>query len=308
LKNQSLMYSIEQEYGFDLEKEIYFPENHHLVFCYDRMKDDKVIRILSGNPKTLYFPEKAEFDFDEIAEHIESDNPIAEIEGKNTFLEDLTMKIRFVKQDTNLYIPMKGPNSVFWVLVGFDVLKNDKKELVVGRISRMYQGVPEAVIYYQKTYQDPLTRLFTRETLKNHIEHATYYDGAYGLYFDIDNFKKINDSYGHAEGDQFLKLFAQALISNYEKDVIYYRLGGDEFFVYVINHSEQTVIERAKNLIHLIEHLSIKAEAVGISVSIGIIPIKASDKDYQKLLDVGDRAMYLSKNRGKGQVTLLKDV
>lgn len=308
MKNQSLLYGIEQEYGFDLEKMVYFPDNHHIVFCFDRRKNDKIVRILSGNPQLLFFPDKMEFAFSEIIEHIETNNPIAEIEGKNTFIEDLKTKIRLVKQDTNLYLPLKGPDSIFWILIGFDVLVRDDLELVVGRISRMYHGTPDAVVYYQKTYQDPLTRLFTRETLKNHIEHASYYEGSYGLYFDIDNFKKINDSYGHAEGDLFLKLLANSFISVFEKDVIYYRLGGDEFFVYVINHTETMVIDRAKKLIQLVEHLSLKGEAVGVSVSVGIIRITSQDKDYQKLLDMGDKAMYLSKNRGKGQVTLLKDV
>ncbi|MFA6378102.1 MAG: diguanylate cyclase, partial [Acholeplasmataceae bacterium] len=72
--------------------------------------------------------------------------------------------------------------------------------------------------------------------------------------------------------------------------------------------TEQMVVNRAKDLIHLIETLSKKGEAVGVSVSIGIVPIKETDKDYQVLLDAGDKAMYRSKNRGKGQVTLLKDV
>ncbi|MDD3123615.1 MAG: GGDEF domain-containing protein [Candidatus Izemoplasmatales bacterium] len=308
MKNHSKFYSIEKEYGIDLESEIYFPENHHIVFCYERKKENKVITILSGNPASLGFEPKFEYLFEEIAEHIETTNAIAEIEGKGSFLEDLVAKLSIVKQDTNLYIPLKGHETTVWILVGFDVITKNDYELVVGRISKMYPATPEAIIYYQKTYQDPLTRLFTRETLKNHIEHAQFYEGAYGLYFDIDNFKKINDFYGHHEGDVFLQQIANALIDNYEKDVIYYRLGGDEFFVYVINHTEQMVVNRAKNLIHLIETLSKKGEAVGVSVSIGIVPIKETDKDYQVLLDAGDKAMYRSKNRGKGQVTLLKDV
>ena len=308
MKNVEKFKSIEDEYGIDLLKEVYFPENHHLVFCFDRTKNDRIMHLLSGDPTKLGFENKTSFLFDELAKHIEKHNAISEIEGKESFLEDLAYKISVVKQDTNLYIPINFKDKTVWVLVGFDVIQKADKELIIGRISRMYPATPEAVIYYQKTYQDPLTRLFTRETLKNHIEHASYYEGAYGLYFDIDNFKRINDSYGHYEGDLFLKTFANRLIDNYEKDVIYYRLGGDEFFVYVINHTEQMVIDRAKKLIDLMEHLSKKGEAVGISVSIGIIPIKSIDKDYQLLLDAGDKAMYLSKNRGKGQVTLLKDV
>ena len=131
---------------------------------------------------------------------------------------------------------------------------------------------------------------------------------SYGLYIDIDGFKKINDIYGHDRGDQFLIDIANHFINNWEHNVIYYRLGGDEFFIYVYDHTEREVIIRANQIIKDVETLNPKLRDLKISASVGIVPINDITRQYHVLLNLGDHTMYSSKNKGKGYVTLYNGI
>lgn len=308
--NQNFTKKIMEEYNVDVLNDVFLAFNHHVTFCFDWQNKSKKLYILTGDLSLLGLPKKDIFTFGGLRKYIECDNALAEVEGKETFLKDLVYKLSNIVQDTQLYIPLKSETGILWLLVGFEVLtkKYNKNQLIIGKVHKTFKETPAEITYYKLTYQDPLTRLFTRETLKVHIEHATYLNGAYGLYFDLDNFKKINDVYGHQMGDNFLIAVADYFISKWERDVIYYRLGGDEFFVYVINHTEDQVMSRASSIIYNIENLILEGKEVRISASVGIVPIHKENCQYMKLLDLGDKAMYLSKAKGKGLVTLLKDV
>jgi len=308
--NTKTLKRVKQTYQIDLIEDVFFSSTYHVTFIVDLLLRPRKIQILTGDVTLLGFSKQESFLFSEIASHIETENALAEVEGKETFLEDLTKKLINITEDMQLYIPLKIKNGTLWLLVGIDILTKNEghTELIFGRINRIYDNTPKGILYYKSTYQDSLTRLFTRETLKIHLQNPTYLEGAYGIYFDIDHFKTINDIYGHKAGDLFLIELANRFIANWEKDVIYYRLGGDEFFVFVLNHSEKQIIDRAKQIIFLIENLNEKAIAAKVSASIGIVPIKKECYDYTKLLDLGDKAMYESKNKGKGMITFAKDV
>ena len=99
---------------------------------------------------------------------------------------------------------------------------------------------------------------------------------------------------------------SRRFIEKWESDVIYYRLGGDEFFVIVYNHSEEAIKKRANDLIRLIESVDVEGKKGGVSASIGIVRITEDNKQYETLLDIADQTMYQAKNSGKGKIVLLK--
>lgn len=172
---------------------------------------------------------------------------------------------------------------------------------------QIYNTTPNSIIHYQKTYQDSLTNLFTREALKMHLDFLTNTNDSYVMFLDIDGFKKVNDLYGHDVGDQFLISIANHFINNWEHNVLYYRLGGDEFFVYCYDHNEDDIIKRAQKLINDIENLNPIAKELKVSVSIGIVKITDNNNGYHRLLNLSDNAMYLSKAKGTGNYTILKE-
>ncbi len=286
-------------------KNVFFKADHHITFTFDLSAHPVVVRILSGDVTTLGLNNQTTFLINDIIEAIEPDNALAEIEGKMTFIADTLRKIERIKNEDHFYLPLKHQDNTLWCSIGLEMVETTaSKRVVLGRVNRVSHSIPKAIIYYQKAFQDPLTKLFTRETLRLHLSNIKTFDGCYGLFIDIDNFKKVNDIYGHHRGDALLQTMAKQFIDNWEHDVIYYRLGGDEFFVYVSKHSEAEVIERAKALIRTIEAIQCHGQTYPISASIGIVPINEATIDYLTLLDLSDQTMYQSKAKGHGHYTL----
>lgn len=307
--NQQNLDYLSHEYNSDLTKEIFTKTQSSISFFFDLSAQTPKLFLLTGSLSTFGLSAKDVIPMSELVEMIETDNALAEVEGKHNFIERTLDKLKKMRREEYLYLPFKGDPHPIWLYIHFSKFTQPQyKDLVFGSVLRVFNRTPNEIIYYQKTYQDPMTKLFTRETLKLHLNYLTNFENSYGLYIDIDGFKRINDKFGHHSGDQFIKDIANYFISKWEQNVIYYRLGGDEFFVYVYDHSTDEVIKRANQLIHDISHLTEHARICHVSASIGIVPINPKTRDYYTLLDIGDQTMYASKNKGPGIVTLLNNI
>ena len=299
---------IKKHYNLDVVDDVLLKKDQHVEFLFDIQLEPVAIYIIKGDPTLLGLPNKKNILFTELLAHVEPDNALAEIEGKKTFNADLVRKINSIKDDLYVFIPVRKEEKILWLTVGFYVITTNENgpKLIHGRVHRVSVKTPLEITYYKKAYQDELTGLFTRETLKMHFDKLKHIEGGYGLYIDIDGFKSVNDQYGHKSGNEVLKCIAEMFINEWEKNVIYYRLGGDEFFVYVWDHNDEMVLNRAKRIINKIEKLECKDIKCDISAAIGIVPIPSSDVDYAHILDESDHAMYKAKANGRGQIYLSK--
>jgi diguanylate cyclase (GGDEF)-like protein/PAS domain S-box-containing protein len=152
-------------------------------------------------------------------------------------------------------------------------------------------------------HHDPLTGLPNRLMINDRIEHAfqrcVRQSSRLALMFlDLDDFKYINDTYGHSVGDQVLKLSANRLKSLLRKEDTVARLGGDEFLIlFESNISDADIEQVAKKIIKDVTASMLidgRQLAVGISVGIAIGP--AGARDSQSLIEAADQAMYRAKN------------
>ncbi|MGH8685334.1 MAG: EAL domain-containing protein, partial [Nitrosospira sp.] len=154
---------------------------------------------------------------------------------------------------------------------------------------------------------DPLTDLFNRRRFQEELEQmlnlaARYnYSGAL-LFFDLDQFKYINDTSGHQAGDALLKMIARMLLGSIRSVDILGRLGGDEFAVILPQTTAEGAIEVAKNaLISLSQgKLTINGRAHKASASIGIALFPEHGNNVHDLLAAADLAMYQAKEAGRG--------
>ena len=153
----------------------------------------------------------------------------------------------------------------------------------------------------KKAYTDNLTGLWNRKYTENCVNQVIRQHGkGYLFMFDMDNFKSVNDTYGHIAGDNVLKAFAKVMEKTSRKSDICCRIGGDEFMLFAYNLEQKSVDFMAERLIHnTIMDLQKVQGGTNVTVSIGITAITDDIKDFQQLYDRADSALYQIKKNGK---------
>ena len=157
----------------------------------------------------------------------------------------------------------------------------------------------ESELLKNMAMKDELTGLYNRKKLEIEIEKIQNTQICITI-FDIDDFKKINDTYGHLAGDKVLRILSNTIRNNLRKTDLVVRWGGEEFLVILSGiKDEDKAMELANKLREAIYSTNI--ENIGhISCSFGVCCGKG--EDFEKLLKIADEALYKAKNNGKNRV------
>ncbi|MFC4557953.1 putative bifunctional diguanylate cyclase/phosphodiesterase [Virgibacillus kekensis] len=158
-------------------------------------------------------------------------------------------------------------------------------------------------------YRDSLTDLPNRNWFQNYLQTALEKHSTLAVMFiDFDNFKRINDTFGHRAGDFLLRQIANRLQSCLREGDIVSRLGGDEFLVLVENAEVNEVIEIAERIIReMNDPYTVEGTEILATPSIGISLAPESGNDAESLIEMADFAMYLAKKRGKNNYQFYND-
>ncbi len=152
---------------------------------------------------------------------------------------------------------------------------------------------------------DKMTMLLNRETTMESIREVLDEEivNVHVLFMiDIDNFKKLNDTYGHQAGDEFLIAFAKEVKANFRETDIVGRIGGDEFFAFMRNVSGVSLAEKkAGELLATIQKVSVDYPDVELSGSIGVAMYPEDGKTLEDLYAMADGALYQAKRSGKNK-------
>lgn len=150
---------------------------------------------------------------------------------------------------------------------------------------------------------DRMTKVFNRETAMEEIRQILRQesDKGHSLYMlDVDNFKALNDTLGHQAGDGLLIRLANKLKESVRETDVIGRIGGDEFFIFMREVSEQNCAEhRAKQLMSVISEVAKDFLQVKVSGSIGISRYPENGSDLDTLYAKADEALYEAKHAGK---------
>ncbi len=153
---------------------------------------------------------------------------------------------------------------------------------------------------------DSLTQIFNKGTTENKIKHILNYAEPYIdthslLIIDLDNFKNLNDTFGHQFGDEVLVEFANHLKTLFRQNDIVGRVGGDEFFVFMKSiSSQQLVLDKCSNIIQTFDkEYQAGDTSVEISVSIGVAMFPRDGENFKELYKNADIALYSAKEKGK---------
>ena len=157
------------------------------------------------------------------------------------------------------------------------------------------------------SYKDPLTSTYNRRALedwfsRNKSTIDEYKTNFSIIYFDIDNFKDVNDVYGHKEGDKVLMNMSEEIKKMLRKTDFLVRLGGEEFCFFCFEDEKEAykIAERIKENVRRIKY----GKEQEITCSIGVTKYRAKEP-LETLIDRADQAMYKAKTTGKDRVELL---
>ncbi|WOE70726.1 GGDEF domain-containing protein [Hydrogenimonas thermophila] len=155
----------------------------------------------------------------------------------------------------------------------------------------------------EKATKDPLTHLYNREFLSEYAEKVLKENRRKGesialIFLDLDNFKPVNDNYGHEEGDKVLKNVAEMLKNSFRDQDIVVRYGGDEFIVFAQLNRVQ-VYELNEVLKSLQNRIEDNFQKYGISISYGISIYPLEANNLEVLIYIADKKMYEQKKRKK---------
>lgn len=156
---------------------------------------------------------------------------------------------------------------------------------------------------------DPLTNIFNRRWLKYKIEmlnqSTTEENVEHSLIcIDLDGFKAINDSYGHAAGDVYLVQFCREVEHTIRQNDTFCRLGGDEFAILLENCKESNSVKIANEVLDRISHMTVEHQGnrLGATCSIGVCSFSNLPVRVDALVQRADELCYSAKRKGKNQV------
>lgn len=149
-----------------------------------------------------------------------------------------------------------------------------------------------------KAYHDPLTGSYNRQYFYESISNETSMYGV--IMVDLDDFKSVNDSYGHDAGDTVLKQTVNSIQKSIRKEDTIIRWGGEEILVLLRAHSQSQISKSAENIRRNIEKMSFEG-VKSITASLGATT-KQLEESFEHAIYRADKALYKAKHNGKNRV------
>lgn len=202
---------------------------------------------------------------------------------------------------------MKDISGEFvWCHIRGKTLYNESKKpcRVIGKIVNIDLHKKELQTLEYKAKRDSLTGVYNKSTTKELIDHYIHKHKNTSHVFmiiDIDDFKHINDTYGHLQGDKILSYVINQVKAIFTSGEIIGRIGGDEFVVFIGNiQNKESVLSKAellKETLHTV--YTEEGYEIHLTGSIGVSIYPEDGHNYNELLNCADKAMYLVKDQGK---------
>lgn len=202
--------------------------------------------------------------------------------------------------------PVRGPEEMVSLAEAF----NSMTEALIDRNRELERHIADLQqaqdTIWRMAYYDPLTGLPNRHLFEDRMQMAMAQARRRGLqvgvlFLDLDRFKLVNDSFGHAFGDKLLRLVARRLGQAIDTGQTLARTGGDEFIVLLPDvERESEVEEAARRLLHVMQMpFELEGRELYVTASIGVVLFPLHGEDPQTLVRNADIAMYRAKESGR---------
>ena len=196
--------------------------------------------------------------------------------------------------------------NLLFILTGATLLLS----LLVARMVIRHISEKNRLLAYQASH-DALTGLINRREFEHRVERSIAQARSKAaihalLYLDLDQFKIVNDTCGHAAGDELLQQLAQILLGSVRHRDTLSRLGGDEFGMLLENCPLEKAVDIANSLLTAIDNFQFtwNDNTFILGISIGVVPIDHSTADIASTMSAADSACYIAKESGRHQVQI----
>ncbi len=221
-------------------------------------------------------------------------------------------KLRFVfnqKSNYTIQIRMKykDEKNYRWYEVDFNLLQDDDNNIIgyVGNVHDIDELKASTIEFKNKSQHDSLTGLYNNASAKEIIEEYLQNEGKGRtnalMIIDLDDFKHVNDTFGHRFGDHVIKTAADTLNNTFGENDLTARIGGDEFLVFCRDILDMSSVnEKVRKVFETFAQNPVgDKEQYVIKTSIGIAVSPQDGTGFKRLFDKADRNMYKVKRSGK---------
>ena len=216
---------------------------------------------------------------------------------------------RVIKAKHNIFLQQRGGKQLPIIYTIAPI--HDSAANIIGTINVFHDTSDThkltKALSWQATH-DALTKLPNRILLKDKLELSLEEAKENGtlltlFFIDLDNFKPVNDEYGHEQGDKVLKIIAQRLLTIIRNEDMVARLGGDEFVITLLSFDnfEEVIKALERVMVAISQPIPVGSANVVLSASIGVTSFPNDNSDTDTLLRHSDQAMYIAKQKGRNQ-------
>ncbi len=282
-------------HDIDIFEDVLLRGSEYLLMYADvSIFDEIVLKVISGDIGILGISEtESMIPFSSLIANIDYNNKYAEVSGKEQYHLYLMNELKKLPREIDLTIPIQISGKRIWLRLTAHPVKKSENICVFG-VSNVTELLNSEELIYEKTHKDALTGLFNIYSFDYHYGMRYLKPDLHILYLDLDNFKKVNDTYGHAIGDIVLKDFSNILLSYQNEENCFYRVGGDEF-IGMIFAKEDRAKEIAEGILEKTRSIKVEPIVGKITVSIGMIKSVKGDDLARK----ADSILYKVKTSGK---------
>lgn len=205
-------------------------------------------------------------------------------------------------------IRLKRKNGEYsWYRSQYKAVFDEKGKVIrlIGTLTDISAQINQEMELRKQAQQDPLTGVYNRAGVK--LINARLEQISRGVLFmlDMDDFKRVNDTFGHAAGDRLLMAIGGVLRDTFRTDDIVARIGGDEFIAFLSGSDSRATAEaKGQELLERVRNLRVEGVEGPITVSVGAASAPAQGRTYETLSLAADEAMYHVKQNGKGGFSL----
>lgn len=204
--------------------------------------------------------------------------------------------------------PLDKEPEYEWYRIFFKkVFGADEKLMhILGRMINIQKDKNITEQMEQRIRMDALTMVLSKATVETELRtfFETEPQGSHAvLMIDVDNFKSVNDTFGHMYGDEVLKSVAKGIKQRFRDTDLVGRIGGDEFVVCMKNVKLEAAKKAAADICAVVQRvLQAKEKDVEVTCSVGIAMYPESGREYETLFHRAEYAMYTAKHEGKNRV------